>query len=217
LHKEHLCRGHIFQAKIRLSAINREMQLARGTLILIRSCAGSVPPLPASRRPIRTSRCPRHDPAGRSGSLPAGRCHSWTTPPPLGGLRNNFSASGNGDLVDFLTGLLPRNPTPPEPLQQIADSIPERRLGRSTSSVSPASVFDTGAPAVPLVLSGGANYSGGLLGMFAALAGGDPNQPASPDDEHEQANLQALEERLTSTGNINDAWALYKARIASRR
>jgi hypothetical protein len=38
-----------------------------------------------------------------------------------------------------------------------------------------------------------------------------------PDDEQEQANLRALEDRLTSTGNINDAWALYKARIASRR
>jgi hypothetical protein len=56
--------------------------------------------------------------------------------------------------------------------------------------------------------------------MFAALAGNDPhdpNQPAPPDDEQEQANIQALEDRLTSSGNINDAWALYNARIASRR
>jgi hypothetical protein len=57
-----------------------------------------------------------------------------------------------------------------------------------------------------LVSSGDTNYTGGLLGMFAALAGSDPNQPAPPDDEQEQANLQALEDRLTSTGNINDAW-----------
>jgi hypothetical protein len=70
---------------------------------------------------------------------------------------------------------------------------------------------------VPFVSSGDANDSGGLLGMFAARAGSDPNQSASPDDEQEQANLQALEDRLTSTGNINDTWALYKARIASRR
>jgi hypothetical protein len=94
-----------------------------------------------------------------------------------------------------------RNSTQPEPPQQTADSKPERRLGRSTYSVSPASVFYTGAPAVPFVSSDDANYSGGLLGMFAALAGSDPNQSApSPDDGQEQANLQALEDRLTSTG-----------------
>jgi hypothetical protein len=75
----------------------------------------------------------------------------------------------------------------------------------------------TGAPAVPLVSSDDANFSGGLLGRFASLAGTDPNQPAPPDDEQEQANLQALEDRLSSTGNINDAWALYNARTASRR
>jgi hypothetical protein len=40
---------------------------------------------------------------------------SWTVPPPLGGLRNNSGAAGNNDFVDFLTGLLPRNPAPPEP------------------------------------------------------------------------------------------------------
>jgi len=77
---------------------------------------------------------------------------------------------------------------------------------------------DTGAPAVPFVSSDDTNFSGGLLGRFASLAGGDPNQSApSPDDEQEQANLQALEDRLKSTGNINDASALYDARIASRR
>jgi hypothetical protein len=56
--------------------------------------------------------------------------------------------------------------------------------------------------------------------MYAALAGTDaqdPNQPAPPDDAQEQANIQALEDRLTGSGNINDAWALYEARKASRR
>jgi hypothetical protein len=56
--------------------------------------------------------------------------------------------------------------------------------------------------------------------MFAGKPGFDPqspNQPAPLDDEQEQAKLQALEDRLTRTGSINDAWALYKARIASRR
>jgi hypothetical protein len=142
---------------------------------------------------------------------------SWTTSPPLGGLLNNSSAAGNNDGFNLLAGLVSRNPTPPEPPQQTADSIPERRLGRSTYSASPASVFDAGAAAVPFVSSGDANYSGGLLGMFAALAGSDPNQPAPADDEQKQANLQALEDRLTSAGNVNDAWALYKARMASRR
>ena len=130
---------------------------------------------------------------------------------------NNSNAAGNNDGFNLLAGLVSRNSTQPEPVQQTADSKPERRLGRSTYSVSPASVFDTGAPAVPFVSSGDPNYSGGLLGMFAALAGSDPNQPAAADDEQKQANLQALEDRLTSTGNINDAWALYNARIASRR
>jgi hypothetical protein len=132
-------------------------------------------------------------------------------------LRNNSRAAGNNDFVDFLAGLALRNSTPPEPPQQTVESIPERRLGRSTYSVSPASVFSAGAPAVPFISSGDANYSGGLPGMFAALAGNDPNQPAPPDDEQEQANLQALEDRLSSSGNINDARALYKARITSRR
>ena len=56
--------------------------------------------------------------------------------------------------------------------------------------------------------------------MYAARTGADPqgqNQPAPPDDEQEQANIQALEARLSSSGNVNDAWALYNARKASRR
>jgi hypothetical protein len=50
--------------------------------------------------------------------------------------------------------------------------------------------------------------------------GADPQgqkQPAPPDDEQEQANIQALEARLSSSGNVNDAWALHNARKASRR
>jgi hypothetical protein len=76
-------------------------------------------------------------------------------------------------------------------------------------------VFDTGAPAVPLVRSEAPDFSGGLLGRFAKLAGADSQTP--PDDEQEQPDLQALEDRLTSSGNIRDAVALYKARGASRR
>jgi hypothetical protein len=145
---------------------------------------------------------------------------SWTTPPPLGGLFNNSNASGNNDWFSLLTGLASRNLPQPAPPLQTAGSIPERRLGRSILNQSPAPAYDPGAAAAPRAPPVDANYSGGLLGMYAALAGTDPqdqNQPAPPDDEQEQANMQALEARLSSSGNINDAWALYNARQASRR
>jgi hypothetical protein len=85
---------------------------------------------------------------------------------------------------------------------------------------SRAPVTDAGVPASPIVSSDSANYSGGLLGKFAALAGidqQDPNQPAPLDDEQEQADLQALEAKVSSSGNIRDAVALYNARRANRR
>jgi hypothetical protein len=94
-----------------------------------------------------------------------------------------------------------------------------RSLGRTIVNQSPASTYDAGAPAAPLAPSVDSNYSGGLLGRFEALAGIDPNQPAppSPDDEQEQADIRALEARLSSSGNIRDAVALYNARRSSRR
>jgi len=145
---------------------------------------------------------------------------SWTIPPPLGGQLNNSNASGDSDWLKLLAGLDSRNSTQPEPPQQTAGSIPERRLGRSILNQSPAPAYDPGAAAAPRGPSVDANYSGGLRGMYAALAATDrrdPNQPAPPDDEQEQANIQALEARLSSSGNVNDAWALYNARKASRR
>jgi hypothetical protein len=143
---------------------------------------------------------------------------SWTVPPPLGGLRNNSSAAGNNDGFNLLARLVSRSSTPLEPPPQTGDSIPERRLARATRSTSPAPAYDPIA-AAPLVPSDDANYTGGLLGMFAGKPGidpQDPNQPAPPDDEQEQAKLQALQDKLTRTGSINDAWELYKARLASR-
>jgi hypothetical protein len=72
-----------------------------------------------------------------------------------------------------------------------------------------------------LALSDDPNFSGGLLGRLTARAGIDPqnpNQPAPPlDDEREQANLRALDARLSSSGSIKDAVALYNARKSSRR
>jgi hypothetical protein len=53
---------------------------------------------------------------------------------------------------------------------------------------------------------------------FPGLTAGDLDQPMPPrDDEREQADLQALEAKLMSSGNINDAMALYNARKLIRR
>ena len=102
-----------------------------------------------------------------------------------------------------------------------APAVPERTLGRSTYSVSPASMFDTGAPAMSIASSDGANVPGGVLGSFAAFAGIDPQNPTQPesleDDEQEQANLRALSAKLSSSGNIRDAVALYNAIKSNRR
>jgi hypothetical protein len=134
----------------------------------------------------------------------------WTAPSPLGELLKNSNVVGNGDWFTALAGFALRNSTQPEPPQQTAGSMPERRLGRSTYSVSRAS--DTGALAAPSI-SSDADFPDGLLGRFAALAGIDPKpEPSQSDDEQEQADLQALEARLSSSGNIRDAVALYNAR-----
>ena len=111
----------------------------------------------------------------------------WTTPVPLGGLLENSNTSGDSDWFNLLAGLVSRNSTQPEQPQQTASSKPERRLGRRVINQSPAPAYDPGAPAAPLAQSDDANYSGGLLDRFAALAGIDPNQPAlpSPDDERQ--------------------------------
>jgi hypothetical protein len=145
----------------------------------------------------------------------------WTTPPPLGGLLNNSNAAGNNDWFNFLAGLALQNPTPPAPPLQTGGK-PERSLGRRIVNPSQASAVDARASAAPLAPSDDSNFSGGLLGRFVALAGVDPqnpNQPAPPplDDEQEQADMRALDARLSRSGNIRDAVALYNARKSSRR
>ena|ERR1700716_938594 len=97
--------------------------------------------------------------------------------------------------------------------------MPERRLGRRILNPSPTPAYDPGAAAAPLAPSVAANYSGGLLGRLAAVAGIDPNQPAppSPDDEQAQADIRALDAGFSSSGNIRDAVALYNARRSNRR
>jgi len=95
-----------------------------------------------------------------------------------------------------------------------------RSLGRRVVDQPPASVFDTSAPALLLASSDDPNFSGGLLGRLAAFAGIDPpnpNQPVPLDDEQEQADIRALDAKLSSSGNIRDAVALYNAIKSSRR
>jgi hypothetical protein len=81
-------------------------------------------------------------------------------------------------------------------------------------------MVDIRAPAVPLAPSDDPNFSGGLLRRLAALARIDPpnpNQPPPLDDEQEQADIRALDAKLSSSGNIWDAVALYNAIKSSRR
>jgi hypothetical protein len=101
-------------------------------------------------------------------------------PPSVWGLPDNSDASGNGDWFNFLAGIASRNPTPPAPPPPTAGSKPARYLSRRTVDQSQASVFDTGAPAVPFVPSDDPNFSGGLLGRLVALMGIDPQNPTPP-------------------------------------
>jgi hypothetical protein len=143
----------------------------------------------------------------------------WTTPVPLGGLLKNSDAAGANDWFNLPVGLGFQNPTPSVPSSQTGGR-PERSLGRVIADPSQASVAGMRAPAAPLAPYDNPDYSGGLLGGFA-LARFDPqnpNQPAPPpaDDARDQAKLQALEDKLSFTGDIGDAVALYNARKAIR-
>jgi hypothetical protein len=102
------------------------------------------------------------------------------------------------------------NPNPPR--LSAADWIASLAGVDRQNPTQPAS---SGVLASPIDSSENANYSGGLPGRYLALAGLDlenPNQPAPTDDEQVQANLRELDAKLSSTGDIRDAWALYKAR-----
>jgi hypothetical protein len=108
------------------------------------------------------------------------------------------------DWIASLAGVDPQNPTQP------ALSPQTRRLAGSPYGGSPIQSWRD-AP----------EYAGGLLNSIAlaSLEPPNPDQPAPPptDDEQDQAKLQALEDKLSSTGNFKDAVALYIARKASRR
>ena len=90
-----------------------------------------------------------------------------------------------------------------------------RALNEQYRQNSQAPFSDAGAPGSTSAPSDGARFSD-FFGNFDAGADIDPEDAAQPDDE-QQANLRALEARLSSTGDIRDAVALYKARTAGRR
>ena len=80
----------------------------------------------------------------------------WTTPPPLGGLRGNSNASGDG------------NPFA---------SLP---VGPGAGGKSQGSATGPGAPAAPFVPSNDPNNSGSLADWIANLAGVNPENPTQP-------------------------------------
>ena len=95
----------------------------------------------------------------------------------------------------------------------------DRQNGQAPFSQAPFS--DAGPPQAPLAPPDGAHFSD-FFRTFGAVGGIDPEDTTRqaqpwPDDDEEQANLRALEARLSSTGNIRDAVELYKARTAGRR
>ena len=161
----------------------------------------------------------------------------WTVPPPLGGFLNNSASFGNGigNWYEALTGGASspaggpndtRSPPAPEPQESQGPlSLNEAYLlylARRNGNKPQASMFDPAAPTAPFDAAAPNPLSGGLPGRFAALAGLDPQNPDQPapsptDDEQEQANLRALDARLSATGDLRDAVALYMARKASRR
>jgi hypothetical protein len=100
-------------------------------------------------------------------------------PPSVWGLSDHSDPSGDNDWFNFLAGIASQNPTQPEPAPQTAGK-PEQSLGRRIVGQSQAPALDQGASAAPLAPSGDQNFSGGLLGRFAALAAIDPQNPTQP-------------------------------------
>ena len=94
-------------------------------------------------------------------------------PPAVFGLPDESGASGKSDWFNFLAGIAAPNSTPSAPPPN-ADSSQVRILSRRIVGRPPAPVSETSAPAASLAPSDDANFSGGLLGRLAALAGIDP-------------------------------------------
>lgn len=114
--------------------------------------------------------------------------------------------------------MLPPRPSDGSIASILMDRI--RTLNARDRQNAQAPFSDTGATAAPFTSPDGPSFSD-LLRNFGAPVGTDPEYPIQPapplEDDEEQANLRALDARLSSTGDIRDAVALCKARRASWR
>jgi len=114
----------------------------------------------------------------------------WTGPLPLADLFGISKAARDNDWLN-LPAFPSQVPQQPEPPQQATETKPVRLLGRRILNPAPAPAFAPGSDAAPLAPSGDPTFS--------------------PDDDQEQADIRALDARLSSLGNIRDAVALYNA------
>jgi hypothetical protein len=86
-------------------------------------------------------------------------------------------------LIAAVAGLGPQNSNQSAPPLQTAptpgtiNGKPARYLRWSAGSNSPPSVFDAGAPAAPFIAPAYLDSSGGMPGLFAAVATSDPINP----------------------------------------
>jgi hypothetical protein len=96
------------------------------------------------------------------------------------------AAGGRTDWAAALAGRAPLNPmqaaSPPQAggTPGISSTMLVPILSRRIADQPQAPAFDTGVPAVPLAPSDDRNFSGGLAGRIAALAGIDPDNPDRP-------------------------------------
>jgi hypothetical protein len=97
----------------------------------------------------------------------------------------NRNSSGNNiaNWIAELAGVDPMNPTQPVPPPPQTGGRAVPRLVRVNGNTSPASAFDTNAPAVPFLRPNEPlppepqKSAGGLAEWMAALAGVDPQNP----------------------------------------
>jgi hypothetical protein len=124
---------------------------------------------------------------GRLAAYLAGAMNQAQTPTPDAlGLSGNKSSAGMDRGSDDSGSQMPQWFGSP---RQAAESNPVRLLSRRILNPTPA--FDFGSDAAPLAPSDDPSFA--------------------PDDEREQADIRALDARLSSSGNIRDAVALYNA------
>jgi hypothetical protein len=102
----------------------------------------------------------------------------WTTPLPLDRISNNRSGASNSGRGRTATpGFGSENIAPPP---QTDGNNPIRYLSRRIVNQPQTPAFDTSLPVVPSVPLDDRNFSGGLAGRIAALAGIDPDNPDQP-------------------------------------